>query len=394
MKFHLSVLLFLLFSKNNIAQPTNLVLNPGFEETTRLNSFKPCEYNKSGPRFTRSLAHWKTFLGLTPDLIFWEKGCRYPKPHGGDKMAGIITYHPYMDARGKMDFHEFIAGELKEPLKKGQTYTVEFFVQQDDSVAIHHLLGVYGRKAEILPTAAGNIGVYFSVDEFYEEENMLQTVYYEAISPQINHPEPAITKPGEWKKLSQTFTADQPYRYFAIGNFKKDDLTQTTLKNKEEIDGFNLGKHSFWEKKKRVAYYCIDDVRVAPFDGKTSYAPEIKLDNLKENKAYIFKNVTFRSGKAILTENSFPELISLIGYLNKNPNIKIEIGGHTDNVGSEESNRILSENRARAVYGYLINNGIAEERLSFKGYGESMPIAPNNTNEGRAKNRRVECKLL
>jgi outer membrane protein OmpA-like peptidoglycan-associated protein len=69
------------------------------------------------------------------------------------------------------------------------------------------------------------------------------------------------------------------------------------------------------------------------------------------------------------------------------------IEGHTDNIGSESSNLLLSENRAKAVFSYLVKMGIAAERLSYKGFGESQPVADNNIPEGRARNRRVGLKL-
>ena len=74
--------------------------------------------------------------------------------------------------------------------------------------------------------------------------------------------------------------------------------------------------------------------------------------------------------------------------------MKIEIGGHTDNKGTSEYNKSLSHNRAKAVYEYLIEKGIAANRLSYKGYGESKPIDTNETDEGRANNRRTEFKVI
>ncbi|MFN7014845.1 MAG: OmpA family protein, partial [Bacteroidia bacterium] len=78
----------------------------------------------------------------------------------------------------------------------------------------------------------------------------------------------------------------------------------------------------------------------------------------------------------------------------ENSTIKIEISGHTDNVSSDEFNLRLSENRAKAVVEFLVQNGIAKERLTYKGYGKSQPIATNDTEEGRQENRRVEFKII
>jgi outer membrane protein OmpA-like peptidoglycan-associated protein len=76
------------------------------------------------------------------------------------------------------------------------------------------------------------------------------------------------------------------------------------------------------------------------------------------------------------------------------PNIKVEISGHTDNRGSAEANQVLSERRAKAIVDFLIRNGIEPVRLSYVGYGFAKPIAPNTTAEGRSQNRRTEFKLI
>jgi outer membrane protein OmpA-like peptidoglycan-associated protein len=80
--------------------------------------------------------------------------------------------------------------------------------------------------------------------------------------------------------------------------------------------------------------------------------------------------------------------------MTKNTTTQIEIGGHTDSEGSETHNNQLSQNRAKAVYDYLISNGVKAERLTYKGYGETMPISSNDTPEGRANNRRTEFKVI
>ena len=84
----------------------------------------------------------------------------------------------------------------------------------------------------------------------------------------------------------------------------------------------------------------------------------------------------------------------VINFMNKNPAIKVEIDGHTDSVGSEAYNMRLSQARARAVVEYLVKHGINRDRLVAKGFGEGKPVAPNTTPEGRAKNRRVEFRIL
>ncbi len=114
----------------------------------------------------------------------------------------------------------------------------------------------------------------------------------------------------------------------------------------------------------------------------------------KKGSKIVLRNIFFETGKSNLTQNSFPELNKLVEYLNKYPEIKVEISGHTDNVGSDESNLKLSVERAKAVVNYLVAQGIKEERLVPKGYGSFQPIASNDDDEGRSLNRRTEFKVL
>ena len=121
---------------------------------------------------------------------------------------------------------------------------------------------------------------------------------------------------------------------------------------------------------------------------------ELEIITQKQGEEVILRNVQFSHNSFTLNENSFIELNSLITYLKKNPQIKIQIEGHTDNVGEEKENKILSENRAISVYNYLTQNNITENRLSYKGFGEQKPLAPNETEKGRKVNRRTSFKII
>lgn len=127
-------------------------------------------------------------------------------------------------------------------------------------------------------------------------------------------------------------------------------------------------------------------------------APVIKLEMevqpIEVGKHYRLHNIYFAFNSADILANSHKVLDEFIVFLNDHPTLQIGIEGHTDNVGSDEFNLILSENRAKAVYNYLVNNGIDANRLQYKGFGESSPIATNETEEGRAMNRRTEFVIL
>lgn len=120
----------------------------------------------------------------------------------------------------------------------------------------------------------------------------------------------------------------------------------------------------------------------------------IELKPLEVGNSTILRNIFFESGSFEILDNSKSELQKLISFLNDNPTLKIEIEGHTDNVGSESYNMTLSENRAKSVYNYLVNSGISGDRLSYKGYGMSSPLTTNQTSEGRAQNRRTEFTII
>jgi len=105
-------------------------------------------------------------------------------------------------------------------------------------------------------------------------------------------------------------------------------------------------------------------------------------------------NTLFAFDKFDLNDKAKGYLDEIADWLKENPNLNVEIAGHTDSKGTDEYNQKLSENRAKSVYEYFISKGVKANRLSYKGYGESMPIATNDTDEGRQLNRRVELKIV
>ena len=118
--------------------------------------------------------------------------------------------------------------------------------------------------------------------------------------------------------------------------------------------------------------------------------PRTPKDTLKD----VFDNLSFEFGKAVILPSSYPFLDELSDVLTKDPTWKLKIVGHTDNVGSDASNLELSKKRAIAVSNYLVSKGIDASRITTDGKGETMPIATNDTPEGRDKNRRVEFFII
>ncbi len=117
------------------------------------------------------------------------------------------------------------------------------------------------------------------------------------------------------------------------------------------------------------------------------------LQKLEVGAKVVLKNIFFETGKAELKEESYQQLNTVIEFMKENQTLKLEISGHSDNVGGLTYNLHLSELRAKAVVTYLLSQGIDSSRLTYKGYGPKQPIAPNTTAAGKAQNRRVEFKI-
>ncbi|MEJ6793567.1 MAG: OmpA family protein [Flavobacteriales bacterium] len=126
---------------------------------------------------------------------------------------------------------------------------------------------------------------------------------------------------------------------------------------------------------------------------QTALNLEVLLQKIETGNSVVLNNIFFDTDDYNLKAESDVELQKLVDFLDNNPNINIEIEGHTDNQGSESHNLLLSENRSKSVYDFLINNNIDPQRLSYKGFGDSMPISTNETDRGRSKNRRTAFRI-
>ena len=138
------------------------------------------------------------------------------------------------------------------------------------------------------------------------------------------------------------------------------------------------------ETKKEIV---VPDRTFYKFTLQLTYNPVIA-------KNYILRGVNFDTGKATLKKSSYPYLADLVEYMTVKTACVIELSGHTDDVGDDEDNRVLSEDRAKAVRDYLVSKGVDAKRIIPKGYGESQPIAPNKSPEGRRVNRRTEVRII
>ena len=133
------------------------------------------------------------------------------------------------------------------------------------------------------------------------------------------------------------------------------------------------------------------EIEVPGEDHRVTYTLTLKYD---PPKVYTLKNVFFETGLSALSKDSYPALNELVDALKSKTSLCIEIAGHTDNVGTPESNQKLSTDRANAVRDYLVKHGIEPKRVTSKGYGETQPVASNETPEGRQQNRRTEVRII
>ena len=219
------------------------------------------------------------------------------------------------------------------------------------------------------------------------------------------------------KVLRATFkvTANKSKKSFTVNT--SDDITEYYLaladKDLYQIETFakdyelKVEQVKYASSKKAVFYTVL--LKKIPSLNNTKNSPppsvtttkvpiessKIKdLANIETGQAITLDNVYFEQSSFVLQSISYEELNKMAELLKSAPQVKIEISGHTDNIGDTRLNLALSENRARVVYNYLVSKGIEERRLHYKGYGSNRPLFPNDSEENKKKNRRVELTIL
>lgn len=150
-----------------------------------------------------------------------------------------------------------------------------------------------------------------------------------------------------------------------------------------------LGKDYTFSVNRKGYLYYTEQYSLSGKAADSTYQKDIALQPVTLNSTFVFNNIQFATGSYQLLPISLVELDRLLLVLQENPTLKIQISGHTDNVGKPDDNLKLSDNRAKSVADYLISKGIGAGRLSWKGFGATQPIADNATETGRAKNRRT-----
>ncbi|MEO9022481.1 MAG: OmpA family protein [Ginsengibacter sp.] len=155
-----------------------------------------------------------------------------------------------------------------------------------------------------------------------------------------------------------------------------------------------IGKDYAFNVQRKGYLFYSENYNLSGTSPDSVFRADIPLEPIEANAKVILKNVFFDTKKTDLKPESITELDNVVRLMNENPNMKIRIGGYTDNIGKPEDNLKLSTGRAVSVVNYLLNKGVNNSRLSFKGFGETHPIADNKTEQGRALNRRTELSVV
>lgn len=186
---------------------------------------------------------------------------------------------------------------------------------------------------------------------------------------------------------------------------REDRVKEVAEVSSDAVDGSymvslpNSGSYAFQISADGYLFYSENfDFEVgnanAP-DGKAySFSRDIALTPIEVGESIVLSNVFFAFGTSTLLEESRVDLDKVLDIMQKNPSLKVELAGHTDNIGKPADNQRLSEQRAKAVFDFLVDKGVASERLSYKGYGDTKPVADNSTEEGRAQNRRTTFTVV
>ncbi len=341
-------LIFIFLLNSYFVFSQNLVINPSFEENRGLQKgmydfddvVKYWKLVKCYAAYLHSGGDTTTYYAFAALKNMWGT----QPPHFGD--AYIMMTLVDGDAK---ETGTLVQGVLTEPLKAGKCYYAEVYLSRINGF-----------------NYTSNFEFIFS-DTLFNPK--LKNVCYQKLKPNVSNPLDNFLRDSlEWMKVSGVFKAKGGEKYLLMGNTQK----YATIK--------------YLYPDNKVCGYYVDDVLVK----ELPFCPE----DFETDSIMTFNNLNFQTGKAVILSSSFEELNKLVEYLKIFENNSIKISGHTDNIGTETKNQALSEQRAKAVADYLISQGIDKKRITSAGYGSIKPIEDNKTEEGRAKNRRVEFELI
>ena len=365
------------------SQLVNLVYNGSFEE------YRHCPRKVDAVGILTLVEGWYQPTRGSADYfnVCGSRECGVPSnklgqqmPHDGDGYCGIYC--------SKNDYREYLQTRLRRKLHSGDSIQLTFWasLSEESTGAVATLGGLFTQES-ISDTVRS---IFLAKEQEYLTDDIFQTIARPYVPQVVNSFDSTITNTRDWQRISGIFVAQGGEQYITIGNF-----------NLAEQSGY--ADYDSLTRLLPGAYYYIDDVSVRCLNCPPPVADDLNVDSTYltiEQPAFtvgctfVMKDIFFEFDKSTLLQQSYFELKNLISLLDTYPQMHIEIRGHTDGKGSDSYNLRLSENRAKAVSDYLISKGINEKRILYKGYGKTLPIDSNETEEGRAKNRRVEFKII
>jgi len=249
-----------------------------------------------------------------------------------------------------------------------------------------------GDESSLFVNAAGD-RAYFASNKLEDGKGGLDIcsfeLYPEARPVAVSYVKGVVTDKASGKPIEATVEVIDLKSRGAVAASASDRATG------EYLVCLPAGKdYAFNAEAKGYLFYSDHFSCSDPRTMKDAYRVDIALSKPRTGEKVVLRNMFFDTNDFTLKPESYAELDRAVAFLQVNPGVTIEISGHTDNVGDNNSNQVLSENRARTVYEYLAGKGIPEARMRFKGYGETRPVASNDTEAGRAANRRTEMTVV
>jgi|GEM_PF-5271508 len=355
---------FLLLSNACLGQ-SEFIMNPGFEpipkELNKEYSLEQQVLRRFGSGCNTCLHDWTALL-VSAD--FNNAFIEFPPKAQAEKWFGesfgMITFYSH-DLKGDKMTSGYLGTKLKKKMLAGRRYEVSF------QIALSRNLSNY---------STNKMGIHFS-----EHEIKLDTVL--PLLPQLEMAE-IVDTTGEYVLFKDTITADANYRFMLIGYFPKGIALKKQYRL-ADFDGVDIDRAVYDERIH--ARYSFDEVSIREITDAVALEKEIR-------SKVTLRNIQFETGSSVLLEIAKPELLKLAKWLSENEEVHLVIEGHTDDIGEMEANQHLSENRAIAVVDFLKGQGLQQNRLKALGFGESMPLQPNDSAENRTINRRVEIKVV
>lgn len=238
-------------------------------------------------------------------------------------------------------------------------------------------------------SAKGDYAYYVTYNDSYGKADIVRVKLKEDVRPN-----PVVLIKGRVlnKKTNKPIGAEIIYELLSSGEQEGTANSDPSNGNYKVV--LPYGKNYAYRASANGFYPISENLDLTKVAEYQEIEKDLYLVPIEKGETFRLNNIFFDTAKYDLLANSNTELDRLVTFLEGQTKIKIEISGHTDDIGSDESNLTLSKNRSEAVVNYLISKGIKKDRLTFQGYGESVPEASNKTEEGRQFNRRVSFTII